>query len=86
MRNNNKTNNVMSAHDFAQLGEGKVAYIRSMTSDQFHAAFPDVEELPAGMKLWALLNADGAPIVIGDSREALIANAWEHELQPVSVH
>tara|TARA_R110000868_G_scaffold73117_31_gene212518 strand:+ start:683 stop:943 length:261 start_codon:yes stop_codon:yes gene_type:complete len=77
---------IMSAHDFARLGEGKVAYIRSMTSDQFHAAFPDVEALPAGLNLWALLNADGAPIVIGDSREALIANAWEHELQPVSVH
>lgn len=77
---------IMSAHDFARLGEGKVAYIRSMTSDQFHAAFPDVEALPVGLNLWALLNADGAPIVIGDSREALIANAWEHELQPVSVH
>jgi hypothetical protein len=81
-----KLNKMMSAQDFAQFGDGEVAYIRSMTSDQFHAAFPEVEELPAGMKLWALLNADGAPIVIGDSREALIANAWENELQPVSVH
>jgi len=86
MTNDTGPKQVMSAQDFARLGEGKVAYIRTMTSDQFHAAFPDVEALPAGMKLWALLNADGAPIVIGDSREALIANAWEHELQPVSVH
>lgn len=86
MIKNNNAKTVMSAHEFAQLGDGKVAYIRPMTSDQFHAAFPEVDELPSGMTLWALLNADGAPIVIGDSRDAIIANAWEHELQPVSVH
>lgn len=86
MIKNNNTKTVMSAREFAQLGDGEVAYIRKMTSDQFQAAFPEVDELPSGMKLWALLNADGAPIVIGDSRDAVIANAWEHELQPVSVH
>lgn len=86
MIKNNNAKTVMSTLELAQLGDGEVAYIRPMTSDQFQEAFPEVDKLPSGMKLWALLNADGAPIVIGDSRDAIIANAWEHELQPVSVH
>ncbi|MEP0521782.1 MAG: DUF1150 domain-containing protein [Hyphomicrobiales bacterium] len=86
MIKNNNAKTVMSALELAQLGDGEVAYIRPMTSDQFQEAFPEADKLPSGIKLWALLNADGAPIVIGDSRDAIIANAWEHELQPVSVH
>ena len=30
--------------------------------------------------------ADGTPIMVTDSREAAVANAWSHELQTVSVH
>ncbi|RXH24598.1 hypothetical protein XH99_28210 [Bradyrhizobium nanningense] len=29
---------------------------------------------------------DGTPIMLTDSREAAIANAWSNELQTVSVH
>jgi hypothetical protein len=38
------------------------------------------------MKLYALHAADGTPIMLTDSREAAIANAWSNELQAVSVH
>ena len=38
------------------------------------------------MKLFALHAADGTPIMLTDSREAAIANAWSNELQAVSVH
>jgi len=38
------------------------------------------------MHLFALVNADGAPIMLTDSRDTAIANAWEHQLQPVSLH
>ncbi|MBW7967470.1 DUF1150 family protein [Bradyrhizobium sp. BR 10261] len=30
--------------------------------------------------------ADGMPIMLTDSREAAIANAWSNELQAMSVH
>ena len=30
--------------------------------------------------------ADGTPIMLTDSREAAVANAWSNELQAVSVH
>jgi hypothetical protein len=42
--------------------------------------------LEPGTKLFALHAADGTPIVITDSRESAVANAWSHELEPVSVH
>jgi len=31
-------------------------------------------------------HADGSPILLTDSRDAAVANAWEHELQTVSLH
>ena len=37
-------------------------------------------------KVFALHAADGTPIMLTDSREAAIANAWSNELQAVSVH
>src|SRR5438270_481267 len=33
-----------------------------------------------------LLAADGTPILLTESRETAIANAWQNELQPVSLH
>ena len=43
-------------------------------------------QLQPGMQLFALHAADGTPILVTDSREAAIANAWSHELETVSVH
>jgi hypothetical protein len=42
--------------------------------------------MPQGLKLFALHAANGAPIMLTDSLEAAIANAWSNELQTVSVH
>jgi hypothetical protein len=38
------------------------------------------------LSLFALLGADGTPILLTESRETAIANAWQNELQPVSLH
>jgi len=71
---------------FAKLGGGEVAYVKAMTSEDFGAAFPNVADLAPGLSLWALLNADGTPIMVADSREAAMQNAWEHDLRTVSLH
>ncbi len=71
---------------FARLGGGEIAYVKSMTSEAFGAAFPDVAELAPGLSLWALLNADGTPIMVTDLRDAAVQNAWEHDLKTVSLH
>jgi hypothetical protein len=35
-----------------------------------------------GLELWALLAADGSPIMLADSREAVVLNARENDLDP----
>lgn len=72
--------------EFAALGTGEVAYLKSITSDELLRIFPQAPEIQSGLQLFALLSADGAPILVTDSREAATANAWEHDLRMVSVH
>ena len=76
----------MSDEQFAKLGGGHVAYVKAMLSDEVARLFPQAPPIQPGLKLFALLAADGTPIMLTDSKDAAIANAWEHELRPVSVH
>ena len=78
--------NPIDAADLAALGEGQVAYVRPMISDEVRQLFPQAPEMQPGLKLFALLSASGAPILLTDSRDAALANAWAHDLQTVSVH
>ena len=78
----------MSPEALAQLGDGRIAYLKTVRSEDVHALFPEAEipQMPPGQTLFALHAADGTPIMLTDSREAAIANAWGHELETVSVH
>jgi hypothetical protein len=76
----------LTAQEFAHLGEGAVAYVKAINSEDIARIFPKAPALRPGMKLFALLGADGSPITLTDSRDAAIANAWEHELETVSLH
>jgi hypothetical protein len=78
--------NAMSPQAFAVLGGGKIAYIKPILSEQVHDLYPQAPEMQPGLKLFALHAADGTPIMVTDTREAAIANAWSHELETVSVH
>ena len=71
---------------FERLGEGDIAYVRPIRSDDIADLFPGAPELAPGLKLWALLNADGTPIMLTDSRSAAIAKAQENDIQTLSVH
>jgi hypothetical protein len=51
----------VSVEALAHLGEGHIAYVKQVRSED-------------------------TPIMLTDSREAAIANAWSNELQAVSVH
>ncbi len=77
---------IMPDTAFAGLGGGQIAYVRPMTSEAIKAAFPAVPPLEPGLSLWALLNADGTPILVTDSRDAALQNARENDLQTVSLH
>jgi hypothetical protein len=79
-------NQTISPEALAALGGGKVAYVKAVRSEDVKSMFPQAPELQPGMQLFALHAADGTPIMLTDSREAAIANAWSHELETVSVH
>ena len=70
----------------AHLGEGHIAYVKQVRSEDVPDLFPQAPKIALGLKLFALHAADGTPIMLTDSREAAIANAWSNELQAVSVH
>jgi len=72
--------------DLAALGGGEVAYVKAMRSDDVRRFFPNAPELEPGQKLFALLSADGTPIVLTDSRDVALSSAWEHDLTTVSLH
>src|SRR5580658_3326269 len=72
----------------AHMGDGEIAYVKTIRSDEVRALFPQVAEMgiEPGMKLFALHAADGTPIMLTDSREAAVANAMSQQLEMVSVH
>ena len=72
--------------EFAALGEGHIAYVRPIRSDEVRALFPQAPDMSPGLDLFALLSASGAPIMLTDSREVAVANAMAHSLYPVSLH
>ena len=79
-------NTVLSPEALAHLGDGRVAYVKAIKSEDVRGLFPNVPELQPGMQLFALHSASGAPIMLTDSREAAIAGAFSNELEMVSVH
>jgi hypothetical protein len=72
--------------EFASLGEGQIAYVRAIRSDEVRQIFPQAPELTPGLDLFALLSASGAPILLADSRDVAVANALAHDLLTVSLH
>jgi hypothetical protein len=70
----------------AHLGEGHVAYVKAIRSEDVRKLFPQAPEMAPGLELFTLNAANGMPIMLTDSREAALANAWSQELEAVSVH
>jgi hypothetical protein len=86
MTSNKVTTGNISPEAFALLGGGKIAYVKAVRSEDVQTMFPQAPQLQPGMQLFSLHAADGTPIMLTDSREAAIANAWSQELETVSVH
>lgn len=75
-----------SQSDLAHLGEGTVAYLREIGSEELMGKFPGLPQIAPGTRLWALFAANGQPILLSDARERAIAGAFENDLTPVSIH
>ena len=86
MTEDNNPAAAITPQQLAHLGEGAVAYVKAIRSEEAQRLFPQASAIRPGMNLFALLAADGRPILLTDSKATAIANAWEHQLQTVSVH
>jgi hypothetical protein len=82
----NKANPLITQEALAQLGDGRLAYVKTIRSEDVANLFPQARKIAPGLKLFSLHAADGTPIMLTDTREAALANAWSQELEPVSVH
>ena len=78
----------MNQTEFAALGGGEIAYVKEIPRQE-------AEQILKGMnlqsdahliKLFALHAANGNPIAIADSKEAIKLNAKENRLHTVSLH
>jgi hypothetical protein len=89
---NDKTNEQSLMHPaitqeaLAHLGDGRLAYVKPIRSEDVADLFPQAPKIAPGLKLFSLHAADGTPIMLTDTREAALANAWSQELEAVSVH
>ncbi|HTV67912.1 MAG TPA: DUF1150 family protein [Rhizobiaceae bacterium] len=72
--------------ELAHIGEGSLAYLREIESDDLMGKFPGLPEIASGTKLWALFAANGQPILLSDERDRAIAGAFANDLVPVSIH
>jgi hypothetical protein len=76
----------VSKADLAHLGEGSVAYLREIDSDELKGKFPGLPEIAPNTTLWALFAANGQPILLSDERDRALAGALENDLIPVAIH
>jgi hypothetical protein len=83
-RNESKVS--VSPAELAHLGEGVVAYLREIGSDELKGKFPGLPEIAPGTRLWALFAANGQPILLSDERDRALAGAFENDLTPVALH
>lgn len=70
----------------AELGEGHLAYLRRITSDEITERYPGIPPIAPGLELWGLFGASGQPILLTDERSQALASAMQNELIPVSLH
>ena len=85
MTSNESKLNVTPA-ELAHIGEGVVAYLREIGSDELKGKFPGLPEIAPGTRLWALFAANGQPILLSDERDRALAGAFENDLTPVAIH
>jgi hypothetical protein len=87
---NNETKNhteiLIDPAELAAWGEGEVAYVKPLLSEEARRLFPQVAQIQPGLQLFALLSASGEPILLTDSHDTAVANAWAHDLETVSLH
>jgi len=76
----------MSREAFAMLGSDRLAYVRVHRSEDIAFLHADAPLLPPSRQIFVLHAANGCPLVIAESRETVVADAAERQLDPVGLH
>lgn len=78
--------NILTDSELAHLGEGSLAYLKEIDSEELRGKFPGMPEIEPGTRLWAVFAANGRPIMLTDARDTAVAGALQNDLTPVSLH
>ncbi len=77
----------MSAAEFALLGGGELAYVREISGEEAQKMIEGLpDDLPDDARLFGVYAADGTCMAITDSQESALANVWQNDLHPISIH
>ncbi len=68
------------------MGEGETAYLRKFRAGDLRKLFPQTAELHPSVELFALFGADGTPLILADTRDAVLNGAWDHKLSLSALH
>ena len=64
-------NEPLSADEFTHLGQGAIAYVKPIRSEEVLALFPQAPAMQPGLDLFLLLGADGVPIMLPEEARRL---------------
>jgi hypothetical protein len=70
----------------ASVEEPRLAYIKPMRSEEVAFLCAEAPLLQAGWQVFVLHGTDGMPILLAESREAVLADAASLRLETVSLH
>ena len=76
----------VSPQMLATLGDGRLAYVKAMRSEDVAFLCEDAPVLEPGHVVYVLHAFDGTPIVLADSHASAAEGAERHDLEMVSVH
>lgn len=76
----------MTADEFAALGAGRIVFRRQMAAGALARIVPQAGVAPSEQLLELVMSADGAPVMVADSREAVDDWIDSHEVRLATLH
>jgi len=70
----------------ANMGLGEVAYVRELSAGEVENMIGQQIAADPATPMFCLYLADGTPVSVSDSREAAVANAFEHDLAAINLN
>jgi hypothetical protein len=76
----------LTAAQFMALGGNAVVYVRAISGEKLAEFMSDIDEEDAGQEFHMVVSADGSPLLVADSREAVAEWLSDKNLGIVALH